>query len=396
MTQREFAPKPLLTRRGFLALGAAAACAPRAWAGARLQPAPLRAAIIGCGQRGLAQARRLQAFGPAHGVELAAACDVFAPHRDRAAAAGIPEVCGDPHALVERGDIAAVVIATPDHLHAPLAAAALRAGKHVYCERPLAHGAADLDMLRGAAVRPGALLETGADPVAMAGWRLARRLVAEGRIGAVRWVQVVSRCNTRGTARAAGGADNSTPDAESWTAFLGTAPSRALDPNRFFGWRDYADYSAGVFGGPFFDMLAPVVAVLGAPAPQVVSAAGGVAHEGARETPDTMLGTVEFAGGCTVMLSASAADPPGASAVIRGSLGSMEVWPDAVRVTPERAGASAETIRAEAHAPSLLEGWLAAIRGGAPCICGLETALATQQALNMARKAWQTGRTVTV
>jgi predicted dehydrogenase len=107
-----------------------------------------------------------------------------------------------------------------------------------------------------------------------------------------------------------------------------------------------------------------------------------------------MLGTVEFAGGCTVMLSASAADPPGASAVIRGSLASLEVWPDAVRITPERPGARAETVRADAYAPSLLEGWLAAIRGGGTGICGPDTALATQQALVMAREAWRTGRTV--
>src|SRR5690348_9334796 len=74
-------------------------------------------------------------------VEIAAVCDVYEPHLHRAksSAGGTPEAYGDFRRVLDRKDIDAVVVATPDHWHAIIAILACQAGKDIYCEKPLGH-----------------------------------------------------------------------------------------------------------------------------------------------------------------------------------------------------------------------------------------------------------------
>jgi len=100
-----------------------------------------------------------------------------------AARLGVPDVYTDYHEMLARPDIDAVTIATPDVLHAPIALAALEAGKHVFCEKPLAMTVAQAEQMVAAATR--------ADRIAMVGFtfrytralQTLRRLLGEGGLG---------------------------------------------------------------------------------------------------------------------------------------------------------------------------------------------------------------------
>ena len=103
---------------------------------------------------------------------------------------GWADVETDWRRLVARDDVDLVDIATPGDTHAPIAVAALAAGKHVLCEKPLANTVADAEaMVAAAAAHPDLVAMVGFSYRRMPAIQLARRLVAEGRIGTVRHVR---------------------------------------------------------------------------------------------------------------------------------------------------------------------------------------------------------------
>jgi hypothetical protein len=121
------------TRRFFLGAATAASAARVAGAQSRI-----RIGVIGTGPRGQYLMKQLQKIG---GVEFPAVCDVYDLRRNQAAQIAGPgaETYGDHRALVERTDLDAVIVATPDHWHGPITVDALRAGKDVYVEKPMVH-----------------------------------------------------------------------------------------------------------------------------------------------------------------------------------------------------------------------------------------------------------------
>src|SRR5688500_4639413 len=123
---------PQLDRRTFTAASAALA-ASTATAAASNQ---IRLGIIGTGNRGQ---QLIAAFKPHSDAKLVAACDVFKPHREKAKdlLGSDLETCEDFRQLIDRKDLDGIIVATPDHWHAIQTIAACKAGKDVYCEKPL-------------------------------------------------------------------------------------------------------------------------------------------------------------------------------------------------------------------------------------------------------------------
>jgi len=195
-----------VTRRGFLARAAAAAALPwivRASAlGAEGRPAPSNRTTVGCIGVGGRGTDNLRAFLGRPESQVVAVCDVDALHRDRARqlverhyekASAAPAHCdayGDFRDLVARPDVDAVMVGTPDHWHVPVALAAVRAGKDVYCEKPLSLTIAEGRILSDTVRRYGRVFQVGSQLRSEARFRFGCELVRRGCIGKVRTIRV--------------------------------------------------------------------------------------------------------------------------------------------------------------------------------------------------------------
>src|SRR5437660_1709398 len=137
------------------------------------------------------------------GAQYVAVCDVDGRHRDRAvrdfAAKNMQvEAYKDFRELLDRKDIQAVTIATPDHWHALVALDALRKGKDVYCEKPLALTIAEGQALVKVARETGKVFQVGSQQRSDARFRMACELVRNGRIGKIKTVETRIGSNPTG------------------------------------------------------------------------------------------------------------------------------------------------------------------------------------------------------
>lgn len=242
-----------MTRRGFLT----AAGGMTGWGilrgRARGEPATnskLGLGVIGVGGRGKAH---MKEFFEDPGTRVVAVCDVRAGEREKAKALAAQEYGGDACAthgdfreLLARGDIDAVSIAVPDHWHALVALAALRAGKHVYLEKPFAYSVAEGRAVVEAAAASGAVVQAGTQQRSMANYRLACELVRNGRIGKLRTVRVGSPFGFRGGSTALA----PIPKGIDYDMWLGPAPAVPYTDGRCDGgggngWYHIRDYCGG-------------------------------------------------------------------------------------------------------------------------------------------------------
>jgi myo-inositol 2-dehydrogenase / D-chiro-inositol 1-dehydrogenase len=239
-----------LTRRTFLqtSAGVAALTATPYWLTARVaadeskNERPLIGAI-GLGGQGSSDARRAGKYG-----DVVALCDVQRQHAERAkekefAKADIYE---DYRKLLERKDIEAVTIGTPDHWHTEIALAALDAGKHVYCEKPLTLTIDEGKQLVAMVKKSGKVMQVGTqqrgDQPALFGRAVAT--VRSGQLGKIRKVTVQLPLSTE-----EGGPFPSQPVPEglNWDFWLGQAPKADYCPERsHFRFRWWYEYSGGI------------------------------------------------------------------------------------------------------------------------------------------------------
>lgn len=295
----------------------------------------LRLAIAGFGTRGQ-QLCRLAAGVP--GVEIAAVADAY-DGRLRRAAELLGEKVGverDARRLLERRDVDAVVVATPDHLHAPLAIAAASAGKHVYCESPIIHRAEDAERLRsafgGGAVRFAGGAGASTSPVLQA----ARELVQSGRLGRVLMVRATWDSNGSIEAWQTPFPPDASPESVNYQTFSGLG---ATDPDlkRFFRWRCYRDYGSGLVGARVIPMLAEARVVAGVDTLEHAVAAGTLVRwKDGRDVPDVMTASATFGNGVVVWLAASQTGP-GDRRVLQvvGTEASLVVCGREVTILPE-------------------------------------------------------------
>jgi predicted dehydrogenase len=154
------------------------------------------------------------------------------------------ETANDFRKVVERPDIDAVVVATPDHTHAPAAAMALRAGKHVYCEKPMTHDVFEARTLTELAAKTGKATQLGTQIHALDNYRRVVELIETGAIGDVKEVHVWCGKSWGGGDRPA--ETPAVPSSLHWDLWLGPAPERpyhgAYHP---FHWRKWWDFGGG-------------------------------------------------------------------------------------------------------------------------------------------------------
>ncbi|MCC6488590.1 MAG: Gfo/Idh/MocA family oxidoreductase [Candidatus Hydrogenedentes bacterium] len=274
-----------ISRRGFLgasmAAGSAFTILPGHLLGLNGQTPPselLNVAVIGAGGRGSSNISELHERGLAR---IAALCDV---DDERAAEVyarfpDVPKYRDFRKMLDKETGIDAVVVATPDHMHAIASLAAIQLGKHVYCEKPLTHTVHEARVLAKAAREKGVATQMGNQGMAFDGNRLITEWLQAGAIGPVREVHAWSDRPTHyGKLMWAQGMERPTdtppvPATLDWDLWLGPAPERPYHPAYApFVWRGWWDYGSGGLGDMGIHNLAPVFSSLQLGAPESVDA----------------------------------------------------------------------------------------------------------------------------
>jgi predicted dehydrogenase len=250
----------------------------------------VRLGLIGPGDRGMQLAREALQFP---NTEIAGFADVYTRRLEEAKAlAPAARTYLDYRHLLEDRTVDAVLIATPQHLHAEHFVAALEAGKHVYQEKTMAFTVEDARRMRGAVERAGQrVIQIGHQSCSSGQVEDAARIVSGGALGKITAVHAHMYRNTPH------GKPQWTrplyPDmtAENivWPAFLGPAPKVPFEANRYANWRFFWDYSGGNFYENMCHQLAFWYRILGLRIPRSVTATGGIfLWKDGREVPDTM------------------------------------------------------------------------------------------------------------
>ncbi len=223
-------------RREFLAsaLAAAPLLVPRRAWGANDR---LAYGLIGAGGRGRYLAQNFRKLG----AECVAIAEVYEPYlKEGLTEAPGAKAYGDYHELLAQTGLDAVVIATPDHLHAPMLFAALDARKDVYLEKPMSHSLEESQRMMQAVRKTRQIVQIGMQRRSAPSVIKAKEIVDSGILGKITLVKPMWNWNVSAAL------DNSPLAGKlDWKRFLGAAPDRDLVPMRFRYWRYFWDYSGG-------------------------------------------------------------------------------------------------------------------------------------------------------
>jgi predicted dehydrogenase len=255
----------------------------------------IRIGVIGAGQRGTELIHHALACP---NVELAGFADVYSKRLDAAKKlAPAAATYLDYRRLLDDQTIDAVVIATPQHLHAEHFVHAIEAGKHVYQEKTMAFTVEHAKLMRAAYSQASKLtVQIGHQSCSSGQMRDARGFLATGQVGKITAIRMHWYRNTpHGKPYWARPVyPDMTPENIAWNAFLGEAPRRDFDPDRFINWRFFEDYSGGNVHENLCQQLAFWYQALNLQIPQAATMTGGLyLWKDGREIPDTMNVTFE-------------------------------------------------------------------------------------------------------
>jgi predicted dehydrogenase len=324
--------------------------------------------------------------------DLVAVCDVYGPRVEAAAKKTGGKIYRNHHELLADPRVDIVCIATPDRLHAPQAIDAVRAGKDVYCEKPLTHwNQFDLARKLGdEATRCKRIVQVGTQYVADDAYAKARKLIQEGIVGKIVHVQAGYFRRGDWGERMPIPDPNAKPGPDlDWEQFLGDAPKVEFSVSRFFQWRMYWDYA----GGPATDLLVhvftPVYCLLEPGFPERVLGGGGTFQYG-REVPDQCNIIVDYAGGPSVVLMNSLSNFTGIMTILRGTdgliqFGDIEHRGDGIRIVPVAKGAKEVLIpwNGAGETAKLWTNLLDCVKTRQKPYSSIETAVRVQAPLNM-------------
>jgi len=320
----------------------------------------------------------LQIFKKFPEVEIAAVCDVYEPHLRRAqsAAGGTPETYSDFRRVLDRKDLDAVVIATPDHWHAIPTILACQAGKDVYCEKPLAHRVHEGRAMVQAALKYQRVTQMGNLMHAGENYHRVVEIVRSGVLGKISKTRVWMAADRSGLGRPQDGPPPSGCDYDFW---LGPAPARPFNPNRFtFNWRYFWDYGGGILTDFCCHIVDLVHWAMEVEAPQTITAVGGrFALADNAETPDTLEVTYEYEkGGQKFLLvwsetdaNAHGVENKGLGIMFQGTDGTLVADYRTYRIIAEKGRQIDEPAKSLARSVGHHREWLDAIKSRAQCSC---------------------------
>jgi len=292
-----------VSRRAFMKQSGAALAAVPAILGAQGANEKLNIGWIGAGTRGYYLMERMYAEN-AKVAQVTAICDAYtgnlARAKDRVQTLGgnTPKTYADYHELLADPSIDVVFIATPEHLHYPMFMAAIKAGKNIYVEKPLAHTIDEGAEMVKAAEKAGKVVQVGTQNRSNSLYIKAKEMVAQGMIGEIHYVRAFWYRNSRDDNPAwrykiPADADESNTD---WKRFLEGAPKRPFDLHRFYQWRLYWDYSGGISTDLLVHQTDITNFVCGKTVPLSCVASGGIYRwvNDDRDVADTLSAIYEY------------------------------------------------------------------------------------------------------
>lgn len=276
--------------------------------------------VIGCGGRGTDLMRQVLEMGQGgiQNVQVTAVCDIYEPRKQQAGQLSGAPIFHDYRKLLEQKNVDAVIIATPDHWHARMALDALEAGKDVYLEKPMTLYWHEAKEVAQKVKETGRVLQVGAQSCSEQRWRKAQELIQSHKLGKVLWARSSFCRNSREGEWNWGIDPDCSPQNLDWKAFLGPAPNRPFNPERYFRFRKFWDYSGGIATDLFYHQLSHLMIALGPEFPTRVVAGGGIYVFHDREVPDTFHMIVDYPSGYSVVLVSSMGNRQGITEVIHG------------------------------------------------------------------------------
>ena len=309
----------------------------------------IRIGVIGCGGQANAHMRALVRMRESDNLEILNVCDIYNKRAEAAAQFTGGKLVKDYRRVLDNKDIDAVLIATPEHWHYQMTMDAIAAGKHIYCEKPMTYSIEQARRVsEKVAQTPKIRMQVGVQGMSDDSYEAANRYIKEGALGKVVLAQIDYSRNYVGDFWE----NPIDPDVRpgenlDWNAFLGPAKKRPFEPDRFFSWRRYWDYSGGVASDLFVHRVTRIIKSLGLTFPDRVVATGGKFQFGdsKAEIPDTLNMLIDYPQELTVQLISSMANDAPVQHMIRGHKATLTFTPSGFEIVPQRiAGAEVKPI----------------------------------------------------
>ncbi|HWL11041.1 MAG TPA: Gfo/Idh/MocA family oxidoreductase [Planctomicrobium sp.] len=344
-----------VNRRSFLQTSSVAAGAMTllSTAPARAQDANqrLRIGFIGPGGRGFgAHVRTLAALkNEGRKIDLVALADVYSVQRDKVADYIKKENGNDPakyvdyREMIEKENLDAVAIATPDHWHRKQIVDSLNAGLHVYCEKPMTKTVEEAIDVANVWKKSGKVMQVGVQGTSNPCWNQARAMIDEGKLGKVLMFQTEYFRNSNiGQWRYYQLAKEMTPQTIDWKRWLGVeerlAEDRPFDREVYIQWRRFWPYGSGMFTDLFVHRVTAMLKATGLRFPGRVTGAGGIYLEyDGRDVPDVATVVADYPEGVQGLVSSTmCSQETRLQQCIRGHFGSFTFEGGKIQFVPER------------------------------------------------------------
>lgn len=278
------------------------------------------------------------------GVKLVAVCDLYDGRLNDAKTKWGKELFTTKHYkdILNRSDVDAVIIGTPDHWHKQISIDAMAAGKHVYCEKPMVHGVDEGPAVIAAQQQYGKVFQVGSQGLSSLGNEKARELLKDGAIGKLNYAEGFWARRAPVEVWQYPIPEDASEKTVDWETFVSNTTHRPFDKMRFFRWRNYRDYGTAMAGDLFVHLFSSLHFITNSVGPDHIYATGGLRYwNDGREVPDVLLGTFDYPEraahpGFNLSLRCNFVDGTSGTTYLRliGSEGAMDVEWD--RVTLRR------------------------------------------------------------
>lgn len=308
------------------------------------------------------------------GIEITGVCEIFETYGKQAMAAAANQQREGSDGkfaqnvkyythykdLLAANDIDAVIIATPDHWHSQMSIDAVRAGKHVYCEKPASWTVEETYELRNAVNESGVIFQLGHQGRQTDSYHVAKQILDKGLLGPISLIETTTNRNSPNGAWVYDIHETANPNTIDWKQFegplnrieeyerymnsgpwkkyMGPEPRDKFSLERFFRWRCWFDYSTGLNGDLLTHEYDAINQLLHIGIPHSATCSGGVyVFKDGRTCPDVLHVTYEFPDkDFTLLYSATLGNDRNRGRVIMGHDASMELSNTlVVKVSPE-------------------------------------------------------------